>query len=399
MKTSEIVDLYGHYVLPTYGKLPVCLVRGKGSRVWDLEGREYIDFFPGWGVSGLGHCHPRVVSAVKEQAAKMLHISNNFYNVKQAQLAEEIAKAAFPSRCFFCNSGAEASEAAVKFARKYGKDTGRYEIISMRQSFHGRTLAGIAVTGQEKVQKGFEPLPLGFCYAVLNDLESVKKAINPKTVGIFLEPIQGEGGINVASKDFMTGLRKLCDENDMLLILDEVQTGMGRTGKMFGYQHYGIEPDLMTLAKSLGSGVPIGALVVHNRIKKSVFEAGTHGSTYGGNPLVAAAALAVFKAIRKEHLLKRSQEMGDYLTQKLEQMKQKYPAWIKEIRGMALMRAVQLSAPGAPLVDEALKKGLLINCTQENVLRIMPALTIPKKFLDRGLAILDECLSQVKSQN
>ncbi|MFA7001862.1 MAG: aminotransferase class III-fold pyridoxal phosphate-dependent enzyme, partial [Candidatus Omnitrophota bacterium] len=271
---------------------------------------------------------------------------------------------------------------------------GRYEIISMRQSFHGRTLAGIAVTGQEKVQKGFEPLPSGFCYAILNDLDSVQKALTEKTVGIFLEPIQGEGGIHAASDSFMKGLRKLCDEKGLLLIVDEVQTGMGRTGKMFAYQHYGIEPDLMTLAKSLGNGVPIGALVVHNKIQREVLVAGTHGSTYGGNPLVAAAGLAVFKAIQKGKLITRANEMGDYLGRGLENLKARYPSLVKEVRGMALMRALALNGPGAAIVDRAREKGLLLNCTQESVLRIMPALTIPKKLLDRGLAILGQCLAE-----
>jgi predicted acetylornithine/succinylornithine family transaminase len=394
MKTENIKQLYDQYVLPTYAKVPVCLVKGKGSLVWDLEGREYIDFFPGWGVSGLGHCHPAVGNAIKDQVRRMVHISNNFYNVKQARLAEEINRYAFPSRVFFCNSGAEASEAAVKFARRYGKDTGRYEIISMRQSFHGRTLAGIAVTGQEKVQKGFEPLPPGFCYALLNDLDSVRKMLNEKTVAVFLEPIQGEGGINAATPEFMKGLRQLCDDKDLLLILDEVQTGMGRTGKMFGYQHFGIEPDLMTLAKSLGNGVPIGALVVNNKIKKEVLTAGTHGSTYGGNPLVAAAGLAVFKAIRKERLIKRAQDIGAYLGEKLEGLKNRYPELVKEVRGMALMRALALNVPGASIVERARAKGLLLNCTQDSVLRIMPALTIPKKVLDKGLAILDQSLEE-----
>ncbi len=398
MKTKDVQALYNEFVISSYTRTPLVITKGKGSRVWDLEGREFIDFFPGWGVSGLGHCHPEVVSAIREQARKMLHVSNNFYHVKQALLAEEISNHAFPARVFFCNSGAEASEAAVKFARKYGKETGRYEIVSMRKSFHGRTLAGIAVTGQEKVQKGFEPLPQGFQYAELNNLESVRKALTEKTVAIFLEPVQGEGGINVASQEFMKGLRKLCHEKDMLLILDEVQTGMGRTGKMFGYQHYGLEPDLMTLAKSLGGGVPIGALVVNRKIKKDVFTPGTHGSTYGGNPLVTAAGLAVFKAIRKEKLLEKAVQTGNYLGEKLEALKRKFPQLVVETRGLAMMRAIQLSVPGAPVVERALKAGLLVNCTQDTVLRIMPAINIPRKVLKKGLQILEDAL-RVEASN
>lgn len=393
MKTKEVAKLYQDFVLPTYSQVGVCLVKGKGSRVWDIEGREYLDFFPGWAVSGLGHCHPMVSAAIKEQARKIIHISNNFLNLKQAQLAQEISKNSFPARSFFCNSGAEATEAAVKFARKYGHDTGRYEVITFRQSFHGRTLVGITATGQDKVKKGFDPLPEGFRYAEMNDLESVKKQITDKTIAIFFEPIQGEGGIHAATPEFMKGIRKLCDEKDMLLMLDEVQTGMGRTGKVFAFQHYGIEPDLFTLAKSLGSGVPIGALVVNNKVKKEVFTPGSHATTYGGNPLVAAAALAVFKAIKKEKLLQNAVKMGAYLGERLEAMKKKYPI-IREVRGMALMRGVELTISGAAIADKARDKGLLINCTQDKVLRIMPAITVTKKLLDKGLSILEEVLKE-----
>ena len=388
MNTKNVARLYEQYVLPTYMQVPVCLVKGKGSRVWDLEGREYLDFFPGWAVSGLGHCHPGVVNAIKEQSRKILHISNNFLNLKQAELAQAVTEASFPSRVFFCNSGAEATEAAVKFAHKYGHDSGRYEIITMKQSFHGRTLAAIAATGQEKVQKDFDPLPAGFRYADFNDLDSVKRELSGKTIAIFLEPIQGEGGVNVARPEFMKGLRQLCDEKDLLLILDEVQTGMGRTGKMFAFQHYGIQPDLMTLAKSLGGGTPIGALVVNRKIRKEVFTPGTHAATYGGNPLVTAAGLAVFRAIRKEGLLQNAVRMGEYLGQKLEGLKKKFSI-IREVKGMALMRGLELSEPGAPFADRAREKGLLINCTQERILRIMPAITISRTLIDRGLAILE----------
>lgn len=395
MKTKDVQNLYQEFVLPVYTQVAVCLVKGKGSRVWDLEGREYLDFFPGWAVSGLGHCHPMVVSAIKEQARKMIHVSNNFLNPKQALLAQEISKASFPSRVFFCNSGAEATEAAVKFARKYGSESGRFEIITMKQSFHGRTLAAITATGQDKVKKGFDPLPAGFKYAELNDPESVKSQITDKTVAIFLEPIQGEGGINAASPEFMKALRKICDEKDMLLILDEVQTGMGRTGKMFAYQHYGIEPDLMTLAKSFGNGVPIGALVASRRIKKEVFTPGTHASTYGGNPLVCAASLAVFKAIKKERLLANTVKMGEYLEKKFQELQKKFPKLIVKIKGMGLMRALELSVPGGPIADKARENGLLINCTQEKVLRIMPAMTVTKKIIDQGISILERTFGDV----
>lgn len=394
MKTQEVEKSYAEYLLPSVSRVSLCLVRGKGSRVWDLEGREYLDFFPGWGVSGLGHCHPIVGHAVKNQLRKILHISNNYLNLKQVQLAEEIAKKSFRSRSFFCNSGAEAVETAIKFARAYGEERGRFEIISMRNSFHGRTYAAMTATGQEKIHKHFSPLLPGFQYATFNDLDSVKRLVTEKTVAILLEPIQGEGGIHVAKPEFVQALRRLCDESDLLLIFDEVQTGMGRTGKLFAYQHYGIEPDLMTLAKSLGNGVPIGALVVHSKIKKEVLTPGTHASTYGGNPLVCAAALAVFKAIQKEKLLQNVQRLGKVLEEGLLQLKSKFPV-IREIRGMGLMRGVELDQPGQPYVDKAREKGLLINCTQEKVLRIMPAITISKKWLDQGLHILEKVFEEL----
>lgn len=388
MKTSNVQKLYSDYLLPTYAQLPICLVKGKGARVWDLQGKEYLDFFPGWAVSGLGHCHPAVVNAVKDQAKKIMHISNNFLNLKQGLLAEEISRNSFPARLFFCNSGAEANEAAIKFARKRGSSSGRYEIITFHYSFHGRTLGALAATSQKKIQSGFEPLLTGFRYAEFNSLNSVKSCLNEKTAGILLEPLQGEGGVQTATPEFMKGLRKICDENNILLMLDEVQTGMGRTGKMFAFQHYGIEPDVMTLAKSLGNGVPIGALVVNKRVKEDVFTPGSHGSTYGGNPLVAAAALAVFKVIKKEKLLQKAEVLGNYLNERLESMKEKFPV-IQELRGKALMRGVVLSETGADLVALARANGLLINCTQDKILRILPPMTISKAFLRKGLDILE----------
>lgn len=393
MKTLELQNLYSQYLLPTVTRVPLCLVKGKGSRVWDLAGREYVDFFPGWGVSGLGHCHPAVGYAIKNQIRKIVHISNNYLNLKQAELAKEIARWSFPGRSFFCNSGAEAVEAALKFARAYGSQTGRYEVITMKCSFHGRTYGAMTATGQEKTHKGFDPLLPGFSYAEFNDLDSVRRLVSRETIAIMVEPIQGEGGIHVASQEFMKGLRSLADEKDMLLILDEVQTGMGRTGKIFAYQHYGIEPDLMTLAKSLGNGVPIGALVVHSKIKREVLTPGSHASTYGGNPVVCAVALAVFKTIQKEKLLQNVERMGTFLKEGLLRLKSKFQV-IREIRGKGLMLGIELEKPGDPYVASAREKGLLINCTQEKVLRIMPAITISKKWLDKGLFILEKVFKE-----
>jgi acetylornithine/N-succinyldiaminopimelate aminotransferase len=397
MKTADVQKLYQQYVLPTYTQVPVCLVKGKGARVWDLEGKEYLDLFPGWAVSGIGHCHPIVVNAFKEQSRKMLHVANNFLNVKQAELARTLSEASFPSRIFFCNSGAEANEGAIKFAKKYGSETGRFEIITMKNSFHGRTLAAMTATGQEKFHQGFQPLVEKFRYADFNDLESVKKLVNDKTVAIMLEPIQGEGGICVASRDFLEGIRKLCDEKDMLLILDEVQTGMGRTGKMFAYQHYDLEPDLMTLAKTLGGGVPIGALVVNRRIKREVFAPGMHASTFGGNPLVCAASLAVFKAIKKEKLLTNTIRMGELLDLEFEKLKAKYPV-IESTRGIGLMRGLKLREPSAPYANEARNEGLLINATQGDVLRIMPPMTITAKEIKLGMKILGNVFHKLQSK-
>ena len=397
MKTSDVQKLYDEYVMPTYARLPVCLVKGKGSRVWDLEGKEYLDFFPGWAVSGLGHCHPIVVNAIKEQARKMLHVANNFLNVKQAELAKTISEASFPARIFFCNSGAEANEGAIKFAKKYGSETGRFEIITMKNSFHGRTLAAMTATGQEKFHQGFQPLMEKFRYADFNDLESVKQLVTDTTIAIMLEPIQGEGGVSVASRGFLESLRKLCDEKDMLLILDEVQTGMGRTGKMFAYQHYNLEPDIMTLAKTLGGGVPIGAFVVNRKIKKEVLTAGMHGSTFGGNPLVCAAGLAVFKAIKKEKLLTNTIRMGELLDREFEKLKAKYPV-IESTRGVGLMKGLKLKEPSAPYATEAREQGFLINATQGDVLRIMPPMTVTAKEIKLGLKILGNVFHKLQSK-
>ncbi len=390
MKTKEVIDLYDKYVMPTYKQTPVVLVKGKGIKVWDIEGREYLDFFPGWAVSGLGHCHPRVVNAIKDQCKKMIHIPNNYYNNLQARLAGVISESSFGGKVFFCNSGAEANEAAIKLARIYGQGK-RFEIITMEKSFHGRTLATVAATGQDKIKKGFSPLPSGFRHVRFNDFQAVKDAIGPQTVAIMLEPIQGEGGINVASTDYLSKVRKLCDQKDILLIFDEIQTGMGRTGAMFGYQHYGIIPDMMTLAKTLGGGVPIGAMVAARKIADTL-KPGSHASTFGGNPLVCSASLAAFKAIEKEGLLDNARNMGKYMFDQLNELKKRH-SMIKEVRGMGLMIGVELNREGARVVEKCLKRKLLINCTQGNVLRFMPPITVTKKNIDKAMKILNEVLT------
>ncbi|MCK4518536.1 MAG: acetylornithine transaminase [Candidatus Omnitrophica bacterium] len=390
MAKNNVVEQYSKYVMATYTKTPLVIVKGKGKYVWDDKGKKYLDFFPGWAVSGLGHCHPRVVKGIKEQVEKIIHVSNNYYNVLQGELAEEIIKNSFPGKVFFCNSGAEAVESAIKLARKYGGPK-RYEIIGMDNSFHGRTLAAITLTGQKKYQKGFEPLPAGFKHVPFNDYAALEKAITKKTAAIVIEPIQGEGGINVAGKAYLKKVRKLCDKEDILLIFDEIQTGLGRTGKMFCYQHYGITPDAMTLAKTLGGGLPIGALVADSKVSE-VLTPGTHASTFGGSPVVCAGSLAVFEAIKKDKLLKNVNSVSKYLFKKIGQLKVKYPDIIKGVKGKGLMIGVVLKCPGAEIASQAFKKGLLINCTQTNIIRLLPPLTINKKDVDKAVNILDKLL-------
>ena len=392
MKTEEVIKLYNQYVMPTYSQSPICLVRGKGIKVWDAEGKEYLDFFPGWAVSGLGHCHPMVISNIREQLSRIIHIPNNYYSPKQAELAGVLSKASLGGKVFFCNSGAEANEAAIKFARAYGYPA-KYGIISMKDSFHGRTLAALRMTGQLKYQRGFGPLPKGFTHVPFNDIEAVKKAITPKTAGIIIELIQGEGGINVADKGYVKELRNLCNKKKLLLIFDEVQTGMGRTGKLFCYQHYGVEPDIMTLAKSLGGGVPIGALVARKGIADTL-KPGMHASTFGGSPLVCSASLAVFRAIREEKLLSNAVRLGQYLTKRLGELKSKHKV-INRLKGMGLMLGVELKRKGLPIVEQCRERGLLINCTRERTLRLMPPLIVTKSDIDKAMKILDEALQDV----
>jgi len=397
VKLDEIFETYKEYILPTYTKSPLVFVKGKGSKLWDIHNKQYLDFFPGWGVGGLGHCNPKVMQAVRDQVSKLIFIPNNYYHIPQAKLAKEIIYWSFPGKVFFCNSGAEANEAAIKLARKFGASTAlstgkRYEIITFENSFHGRTLAALSATGQKKYQAGFEPLVEGFKTAKFNDINSVKNVLTDKTVAIMLELIQGEGGINVATPDFVRYLRQLCDERNMLLIVDEVQTGIGRTAKMFAFQHYGVTPDVMTLAKALGGGLPIGVMVAGKKVS-DVLSPGMHASTFGGSPLISRAALAVLTAVQKGKLLKNAENMGAYLFEKLMVLKKKYPV-IKEVRGKGLMAGVELNKEGKAIVRACMDKGLLINCTHDTVLRIMPALTVTKGEINRAIKILENVLKQ-----
>ena len=388
--TQRVIDQYDRYVMNTYVRSPLVITKGKGSRVWDVEGREYLDLFPGWGVSGLGYNHPWVMTALRGQTSRILHVSNNYYQPLQWQAAKKLVDAAFAGegKVFFCNSGAEAVDTAVKLVRRWGN--GRYEIIAMERSFHGRTVAGVSATGQPKHQQGFEPLVPGFVHVPFNDLEAVKAAVTAKTCAILLEPIQGEGGVRVASDSFLAGVRRLCDEHKLLLIADEIQSGMGRTGRWFAYQHSGAEPDVLLAAKMLGGGFPIGA-VIAKRAVADVLTPGTHATTFGGSPLGCACVLAVFEAIEKQALLARVNTLSPFLFQRLAALKQRVPL-IQEVRGRGFMVGIELTVDGRPIVDACRAKRLLINCTQERVLRLLPAMTITKAQLERALSILEEVI-------
>lgn len=393
MKVVEIFQVYKDNIMPTYNKVPLIFVKGKGSRLWDINAKPYLDFFPGWGVGNLGHCHPKVMQGVRDQIGKLIFVPNNYYHPFQAKLARELIYWSFPGKVFFCNSGAEANEGAIKLTRKFGASTGgRFEIITFENAFHGRTLAALAATGQKKYQIGFEPMPEGFKQVKFNDIDAVRQAITDKTAGIMLELIQGEGGVNVANRDFVLFLRKICDEKKILLIIDEVQTGIGRTGRMFCYQNYGITPDVMTLAKALGGGLPIGAMIAKNELG-DILTAGMHASTFGGGPVICKAALGVLRAVQKEKLLANCRNMGEYLLGKLNLLKTAYPV-IKEVRGIGLMLGMELSIEGKQIVEKCIEKGLLINCTHDKVLRLMPALNITKNEVDKALKILESALKE-----
>jgi acetylornithine/N-succinyldiaminopimelate aminotransferase len=399
MTKQEIFQTYKDLIMPTYTKMPYIFVKGKGMKLYDIDGKEYLDFFPGWGVGNVGHCHPAVMCAVRDQVSKLIHLPNNYFHPAQAKLAKEIIRCSFPGKVFFSNSGAEANEAAIKLTRAYGsKDKGgpRYEILTFENAFHGRTLATITATGQKKYQQGFEPLVEGFKTNLpFNDFTAAKNAMTEKTVAVMLETIQGEGGIHVATKDFVQKLRQLCDETKMLLIVDEVQTGMGRTGKMFGFQHYDIVPDIITLAKSLGGGLPIGCMVAKKEIA-DILQPGMHASTFGGSPVVCKAALGVFKAIHKDKMLPHAAKMSAYLFQELEALKKKLKVIIG-VRGMGLMCGIELAIPGKAVVEKCINRGLLINCTHETVLRLMPALNVTQRQIDFAMKVLAEVLNEPSS--
>jgi acetylornithine/N-succinyldiaminopimelate aminotransferase len=391
-------ELEKKYYMQVFERTPLTIVRGKGPYVWDDEGREYLDFVGGWAVTTLGHCHPALTKALTEQASRLIQTSNQYYTVPQLQLAQLLVENSCLDRVFFGNSGAEANEGAVKLARRYGqlKLKGAYEVISTLSSFHGRTLAMVAATGQPKFQQPYPPLPTGFVNVPFNDVEAIKAATTERTCAVMLEPIQGEGGVNLPDEGYLMAIRKWCDQRGILLILDEIQTGVGRTGTLFAYEQYGIEPDIMTLAKGLAGGVPIGAILAKE--KASVFAPGEHGSTFGGNPLACAAGYATVKFVIDNNIASRVKEVGGYLIGRLEKMKPKYPA-ITDVRGRGLLVALEFKDEIAQsLVDACLERGLLVNKLKPNALRFMPPLIIGKKEVDEALDILDKALGVASKQ-
>ena len=390
MTTRETIELFQRFVIGNYKRYPVALVRGEGSTVWDAEGNRYLDFFPGWGCDLVGHCPPRVVKAVQEQVARLIHVPNTWYTEAQGLLAQALSeRSGFDGQAFFCNSGAEANEAAIKLARLNGKP-GRYKIITMLNSFHGRTLGALSATGQPQYHKGLEPLLAGFAYAPFGNLEAAAKLVDSETCAIMVEPIQGEGGVNVPPPGYLEGLRELADKHKLMLVFDEVQSGMGRTGAWYAFQHWPIQPDAVTLAKALAGGLAAGGLLARAQFADKLVP-GTHAATFGGNPIACAAALATIETIEAEGLLKRAGQIGDGFRSRFEAIKARSPL-IHEIRIKGAMIGVELSIDGAPIVDQCLQKRLLINCTHGNVLRLLPALTLTDAELHQGCDILQDVL-------
>ena len=394
MKNQQILGLTQTYVANTYSRFPIALARGKGCRVWDADGKQYLDFVAGIAVNNLGHGHPNVLRAIQRQSKKLIHVSNLYHTAPQAELAAALCQNSFAERVFFCNSGAEANEAAIKLVRRYGVERlgGRYEIISTFNSFHGRTLATLTATGQEKVRAGFDPLPEGFRQVPYNDLSAMEQAIDAKTAAILVEPLQGEGGVIVPRDGYLRGLRELSSAKGILLIFDEVQVGMGRTGKLFAYEHFGITPDIMTLAKALGGGLPLGAMLARDEVARSLAP-GSHASTFGGNPVVCSAGLAVLKTLKRNGVLENCVKMGKLLLEGLLSLRASFPV-IREIRGKGLLLGVELDCEAAKIVEECLREGLLINGTANRVLRLLPPLIVKKKEIEQALDILAKILAR-----
>jgi acetylornithine/N-succinyldiaminopimelate aminotransferase len=388
---SEIIDKADKIIARTYNRFPIVITKGKGCTLWDSDGRAYIDFVAGIAVCNLGHAHPRISKALSKQAETLFHVSNLYYTVPQIELASWLVNNSFADRVFFCNSGAEANEAAIKLVRKYFNDKGeedRYRIIAMEKSFHGRTMATLSATGQEKIRKGFEPVLNGFDFVPFNDIEALQSKINSSTCAVLIEPIQGEGGVRCPAPEYLKSVRQICDAAEVLLIFDEIQTGLGRTGKLFAYENFGIEPDVMTLAKALANGLPIGAMLAKEHIAEA-FVPGSHASTFGGTPVVTAASLEVVKILIEENVIDYARKIGEYFKQKLFWLKDRHGSII-DVRGIGLLLAMKIKVDGGEVVKACMDKGFLINCIQGNILRFIPPLIIGKKEIDSLTACLDE---------
>lgn len=394
MPTEELKQDAARYLMQTYTRQPLSIVRGRGTKVYDLEGREYLDFVGGIAVNVLGHGHPDLVQAIQRQAAQLIHTSNLYYTEPQVKLAHTLVDHSFADKVFFCNSGAEANEAAIKLARRYSHDkygAGRFEIVTMKNSFHGRTFATLTATGQEKVQKDYEPLLPGFRYVAFNKLEELERAVTDQTAAVLLEPIQGEGGVHAADREYLKQVRDLCSKKDVLLMFDEIQTGMGRTGTLFAYEQLGVQPDIMTLAKGLGGGVPIGACLATDSVAKA-FSPGSHASTFGGNPLACAAGLAVCHALLEGQVLDHARQVGEYFAKGLSNCKARH-RMVREVRGLGLLQGMEIDMDAKVVVSECLARGILINGAGEHVLRFVPPLIITQLEIDRLLDMLGEIFS------
>jgi len=388
---SEIIDKADKIIARTYNRFPIVITKGKGCTLWDSDGRAYTDFVAGIAVCNLGHAHPRVAKALSKQAETLFHVSNLYYTVPQTELASWLVNNSFADRVFFCNSGAEANEAAIKLVRKYFNDKGeegRCRIIAMEKSFHGRTMATLSATGQEKMRKGFEPVLNGFDFVPFNDIEALRSKINSSTCAVLIEPIQGEGGVRCPAPEYLKNVRRICDETGTLLVFDEIQTGLGRTGKLFAYENFGIEPDVMTLAKALANGLPIGAMLTKEHIAEA-FVPGSHASTFGGTPVITAASLEVIKILIEENIIDYSRKIGEYFKQKLFRLKDRHESII-DVRGIGLLLAMKIKIDGEKVVKACMDKGFLINCIQGNILRFIPPLIIGKEEIDSLTACLDE---------
>jgi len=392
LASESTIQIFDDYVIPNYRRYPVSLVRGEGSRVWDAEGKEYLDLFPGWGCNILGYSPPAVVEAIQQQASRLIHVPNTWYIEEQGRFAEFLCTRSF-GKAFFCNSGAEANEAAIKLARLHGSEEGRFRTITFERGFHGRTLGALTATAQPKYHEGLGPLMAGFRYAAMGDLEGVANLIDDETCAIMIEPIQGEGGVRIPEPEFLQGLRNLCDENGLLLIFDEVQTGMGRTGEWFAWQHSQVKPDVITMAKGLAGGVACGAMITRDEFAGDL-RPGMHASTFGGNSLAMAAGIATGETIEREGLLQAARNNADLIRQRLEAAQENLPI-IEEIRICGMMIGIELNIPSGPAVGMAMEKGVLLNATQDTVVRLLPALNISEADLQQGLDILIEVLEQM----